>query len=40
MASRTKDEWSVLQNAFTAPKFKSPAGDALTVYAIPTFSSS
>jgi hypothetical protein len=29
MASRAKHEWSALQSAFTAPKFRATAGDAL-----------
>jgi hypothetical protein len=29
MASRPKHGWSALQSAFTAPKFRATAGDAL-----------
>jgi hypothetical protein len=29
MASRAKHGWSALQSAFTAPKFRATAGDAL-----------
>jgi hypothetical protein len=30
MASRAKHGWSVLQSAFTAPKFSASVGDALS----------